>query len=339
MSQNNTSKGNITVYGLGGAGCNIASMFEQLRKNNDAGMATINPVYIDTSRSNLKPGMDSNSFYKFTDLDTGGEIDGSGGLRKTNAALIHQQIPHLLEKHRPGYASIVISSASGGSGSVISPMLVREMVQRGTKMIIVVAVGDDTTNTRIQNTLNTIASFEAISQDTGVTLAMAYFENTSDKSRTDVDSEVFELVGKLASLFSRENAELDTMDLVNFLNIHESTSYPAHLVRLETFTGDLSEDIVGDGIATVASLQRDRENNPIKMRVEHLCTGFIPPNVDVMISNNVPLHFTTRAYAFNDLATRLRAELEEFKTKREARITTTTVTRGVKVAPGLGIVL
>ena len=338
MTQINTTKGNITIYGLGGAGCNIGSMFEQLRKSSETGMATINPIYVDTSRSNLKPGMDPNSFYHFTDLDNGGEIDGSGGIRKTNANIIHRQIPNLLEKHRPGYASIVVSSASGGSGSVISPMLVRELVNRENKLIVVVLVGDDTTNTRIQNTLNTIASFEAICQQTETTLAMFYVENTANKPRPDVDAELFELVGKLAGLFSRENAELDTMDLVNFLNVDKSTSYPAHLVRLETFTGELSEETAGDGIATVASLQRDRENNPVKMRVEHLCTGYIPQGVEALIGNNVPLHFVTRAYAFNDLTNRLRGELQELKSKRDARITTSTVTKGLQVSD-LGIVL
>lgn len=327
MTQSTSTKGDITIYGLGGAGCNIASMFEPLRNSSEPGMATVNPVYVDTSDSNMKPGMDPKSFFRFEDPNGDEEVDGSGGIRVTNAELIHHQIPRMLEQFRPGYATIVISSASGGSGSVISPMVVRELVERGTKLLVVITIGDDATNTRIQNTLNTIAGFEIICEETASTIPLAYFENTAKKQRVDVDSEVFELVGKLAALFSRENAELDTMDLVHFLSIDKSTSYEPHLVRLETFTGDLSEAVAGEGIATVASLQKDRETNPIKMRVEHLCTGFAPNGAGAM-SPVLPLHFTTRAYAFNELASRLRGELDELEKRRKARIVSSTVTKG-----------
>ena len=338
MTQSTSTKGNLTIYGLGGAGCNIASMFEQLRNSSEVGMADVKPVYVDTSDSNLKPGMDPKSFFRFEDITDGEEIDGSGGVRATNAALIQQQIPRLLDQHRPGYATVVISSASGGSGSVISPMLVRELVDRGTKLLVVIAIGDDATNTRIKNTLNTIAGFEIICEETESTIPLAFFENTDKRPRVDVDSDVFDLVGKLSALFSRENAEMDTMDLVNFLSVEKATSYPPHLVRLETFTGDLTEDVVGDGIATVASLQRDRENNPIKMRVEHLCTGFVPNAAGPMISQALPLHFTTRAYAFNDLAAKLRGHQEEIANRRKARLTSSTVTKGTTKS-SLGIPL
>ena len=330
MTQSTSTKGDITIYGLGGAGCNIASMFEPLRNGNEVGMAVINPVYVDTSISNMKPGMDPKSFFRFEDPQGDDEVDGSGGIRVTNAQLIHGQIPRLLEMHRPGYATIVVSSASGGSGSVISPMVVRELVNRGTKLLVVISIGDDATNTRIQNTLNTIAGFEIICEEAEVTVPMAYFENTEKKQRPDVDSEVFELISKLSALFSRENAELDTMDLVHFLNIEKSTSYPPHLVRLETFTGELTDSVAGEGIATVASLQKDRENNPVKMRVEHLCTGFTTNSASSLIGSVLPLHFTTRAYAFNDLADNLRGQLAELANRRKARIVTSTVTKGVQ---------
>lgn len=338
MSQTNTAKGNITIYGLGGAGCNIASMFEELRNSSEVGMADVNPVYVDTSGSNMKPGMDPKSFFRFEDPNGDGEVDGSGGIRATNAALIQQQIPMLLEKHRPGYATIVVSSASGGSGSVISPLLVRELVERGTKLLVVITIGDDATNTRIQNTLNTIAGFEMICEDTQSTIALAYFQNTEKKQRVDVDGDVFELVGKLSALFSRQNAEMDTMDLVNFLSVENSKAYPPHLVRLETFSGELTEATAGDGIATVASLQRDRETNPVKMRVEHMCTGFVPTGASSLVNQALPLHFTTRAYAFNDLAATLRGHLDDLANRRKARIVSSTVTKGVTKS-SLGIPL
>ena len=69
----------ICVYACGGCGLNLVNPLEKLVETPTAGFAEINPVYIDTSKSNLAGIKDSGSVYLVEGLD------GSGKKRNTLA--------------------------------------------------------------------------------------------------------------------------------------------------------------------------------------------------------------------------------------------------------------
>lgn len=334
-------KGTLTIYGVGGAGINLTYMFEAMRNGEQmTGMANIDPVYADTSKSNLRQDIPSEAFFHFKDYGSSKPVsmDGSGGIRATNAAAIQEQIEDFVQAHKPGYAAVIIHSGSGGSGSVIGPVLARHLRAMGHEMVISIVVGDATAGTRIKNTMNTNASYELIAEELEKSMTVAYFENDHSKTRSDVDSEVFQLITQLAALFSRENAELDTMDIIHFLNVDKVAEYAPHLIRLQSCTGDLNDGNIGEGAATVATLLTDRDNNPMTAMVDHPCVGYRPANNDNDVLHGNALHFVTRVYAFNGIADRLRQLLKEREAVQASNVKKTTLTQGV-VRKGSGLVL
>mgnify|MGYP005850219109 CR=1 FL=1 len=98
--------GTIRIYGAGGAGINIASQFQT--RPEQTGYASPQPVYIDTSSSNIKNHIDKKDLYLLE------ATDGSGKIRKENANEIQNVIKNVLLEMKPLDLNVVVFSASGG---------------------------------------------------------------------------------------------------------------------------------------------------------------------------------------------------------------------------------
>lgn len=105
---NSVVKGRVVVFGCGGAGVNIASSLGSSKYNDEIGFATLDPIYIDTSRSNLDKSLDDSKIYLIDD------VDGSGQVRKENAREINNRIRPIIQQFKPADLNIVVSSAAGG---------------------------------------------------------------------------------------------------------------------------------------------------------------------------------------------------------------------------------
>lgn len=295
-------KGNVRIYACGGAGINIGSLFEEFRGFDDKGVAVAQPAYLDTSRSNLKPSLKDEDIFILSDVLDG--VDGSGKDRSANAAGIQRHMPAILQKLQPGYVNVVICSASGGSGSVIAPVLVNNLLKEG-KMVIVLCIGVAKTGKEISNTLATMQSFERVATATGKPVVMAYFENNKETPPSKVDEAATELITAISVLFSRENTGLDTMDMYKFLNFNDKvTSYPAHLAGLTMAHGELVAE-GNENVISVATAAVNDDNVGVEFVVPYGCYGLLPAGVSQDVVGRAPLHLLTHAYAFNDLAKRL----------------------------------
>lgn len=104
-----------------------------LKSQGGDGFAAIDPAFIDTSRSNLTPEIPEEKIYI---LDN---TDGSGKVRRENHAQISSSIKHILQSQQPGEFNIVVFSASGGSGSVLGPLIVSELLARGLPVVVLTA--------------------------------------------------------------------------------------------------------------------------------------------------------------------------------------------------------
>lgn len=319
-------RGNIKLFACGGAGINIGSNFEGFRGHIEQGLAEIDVVYFDTSRSNLKPNMPGDKIYLVPD------VDGSGKERRQNAAAIMKGAKEMLQKHRAGYVNVVLSSASGGTGGVLAAALIKELLDND-QLVIAITVGVADSGTEIKNTLDTLKTFEGIVQATEKTIAVAYFENNKETPMSKVDDKITELVVAISVLFSRQNEGLDTRDMYNFLNVSRLTSYKPHAVGLETYAGKLDPADHMDTI-TVASAVANKDNRGIDFVIPYTCYGVLPAEISDEITKQAPVHLVTKAFPFNGIAAILRGHLEEMERAAAARTTHSEVLSGKEELTG-----
>lgn len=312
----------IRVFACGGAAINAASVFESCRGEQEAGACGIEVVYLDTSSANFNAKIPEDARFVVP-----GDKDGSGGDRRENSALIAQSIDSLLSRFAPGYCNIVLSSGSGGSGSVIAPNLVARLIDREVPVVPMI-IGDARQGHWIKNTLATLATYEKISAVKNTALAVGYFENTQNTPPTAVDRMIVDLVVSLGVVYSRQNEGIDTRDLHNFLHFNRMTSYEPHCGLLEWVSGVINEEN-GKDIMTAVTVSTDKDDTGLDIVLPYAKQGVLPKAASDEAKSRCPLHLVTRAYPFNDIADRLKGELRRLEEEARARTKTSTVTVGM----------
>lgn len=314
MNQAILPRGQVRIYACGGGGLNIGQQLEKHREDTEAGFANLSVTYVDTSRSNLRPSIDAAYCYMLEGLD------GSGKVRSENHTLINKHTESILEKFPPMDLNVVLHTAAGGSGSVIAPLLVSSLLE-DDKPVIVIAVGSADTRLDAENTLKTLKSYESIARLRDAPVVMFYVQNGNGTSREDADHRVRKVIMSLCLLYSRENRELDSRDLRNFLRFSDKvTSFGAQLTSLSLVekTNDFSNIELGN-IISVATLANEGESTSLSKLPEYQCVGFLPEAVVKEVHERVPLHFITSDGIFTHVAaylSELLTQVDASKTKR-----------------------
>jgi hypothetical protein len=193
------------IYFCGGTGLNIGSQFSMVHPDCS---------FVDTSRSNLSDNISP------TDLFITEGTDGAGADRRYILPIVEPQIPSVLERFQPGDFNVVVFSAAGGSGSVIGPLLMRDLLTAGEAAVAVVIGADDST-TILTNTINTIKSLESMSIRAKAPLAMMYQENVNGVPFAEVDAVVLQALDAMVLLTNQNNDRLDTKDVSNWVQFHK----------------------------------------------------------------------------------------------------------------------
>lgn len=282
----------IRVYAAGGFGINMMSKFAQLNKQDSENFAKLDICYVDTSASNLrgKKDIDESETYLFEGLD------GSGKIRSSNASIVSKNTLDILQKFQPGDMNLVIHSASGGSGSVVAPVIVSELKKRGEQVIVIV-LGSTDTIIETKNSYKTLETYEAISKLRGSSTVLYYLQN-SDKGRQDADTNTMYTIGLLCGLFSGNHAELDSADLKSWLSIESVVSpAPAPTIASLSIHDKASEIKALDKMMSVATLATPSMNTKISPTPPYQAVGFVPstwctgsPNSLNLIGDD-PIHF------------------------------------------------
>lgn len=278
-----TPVGKVSVYFCGGTGANVNDLLkQQIATFNRSGMADLHPFVIDTSTSNLATLKDNVYIYK--------GLDGFGKKRDEDPQAIKKKIPEILSKFEPQEFNIVVGSISGGSGSIIMPLVVRELLAMGKGVIVLGVVSTDT-DTEIENASDTLGNLEKITQSTGRPVIFRPCVNPPDGNQAEVDKSIVLDIMMLAMLFSRRNARLDQSDLRNWLDYHRLTKAPVKLVSMLTLTsgeaGDLEDGLVPISVATIAPLNTSTR---APWPVGYQATGFVSGKAAEQIKGAV--HFT-----------------------------------------------
>lgn len=301
--------GKLKIYGAGGAGTNIASYFNSAAI--EPNCAAISTCYIDTSRSNIKEGIDESNVFI---LDN---VDGSGKVRSENHVEINNVVRKILLSFEPEDFNVVVFSASGGSGSVIGPLIVSELLSRGESVVAVV-VGSHESVITANNTMNTIKSLESISKRADQPVVMYYEHN--DRKRSEVDTQLKLAISALAVLASKQNRELDTKDIANWLMFNKTTSVSAQLATLEIFKESEAADDVTDPISVV-SLYDDEDTMPLKAIPEYHAAGYLPVKSDQFNE----LHYIISIDTLPSIVGDLKATLGRYQTQKDSRVKQTSI--------------
>jgi len=299
--------GKLRIYGTGGTGINIAGHFDGTTA--EPNCAQIETCYIDTSRSNLKEHYGEDNIFLLED------VDGSGKIRKENHREISNSIKQMVLEFKPEDLNVVVFSASGGSGSVIGPLIIAELLEK-KETVIALVVGSDESIITTNNTLNTFKSLEAIAKKQQAPVTMFYEQNRG--KRGDVDDRMRLAISALTILGSGKNEELDSKDIFNWAYFNKSTTVEPCLALLEIFDSSEEAGKIEDPIS-IASIYTDTNSAPLNIVPEYHAAGYLAKGSDTLGSVN-ELHFIITIDAIGNIIKSVKSTLEDQEMKRESRV-------------------
>lgn len=323
----------LRVFACGGFGVNIASELGQFEGKVNKGYADMDICYIDTSRSNMlgKKLLNEEKLYILEG------IDGSGKKRDQNYGVLSESAKDILHQYKPSSINIVLHSASGGSGSVIGPILVSELIKRN-ELVIPVIVGSNASRIEVENTLKTLKSYESISKKCDHPIVACYKENSKENPRGKVDNEVTTLIMLLAVLFSGQNRELDKADLNNFINYHKVTDFQPKLNYLDFWSMGVSLE-KGTSLVTVATLCDDDNSPELDVPVEYQCVGYVLDENKDVLHVKLPIHAGVVSGYFNIRASELESKLSQFKEARQVVVEKSIIGKEIHDTTDEGLIL
>jgi len=251
----------LIIVGAGGAGCNIvAYLTKHLSVEN---RSEHKALYIDTSLNNATDeSLADGTFYHIASSDvTGEKLVGSGGERKTTHVHIEAGVTKFINDnklHQSKDLIIVVSSLSGGTGSVILPTIVKKLLTSDATVIGLV-VADSTSYNYIHASERSMVTLNTIATNHGP-LPLMYFNNKvyqkdfeSDKIN-NCNRDILTVVSTLAIFTSGENKDIDDKDM-EFLfkpDKYSALNIPNGLYGLSVGMCDLNEAALTKKRALVA---------------------------------------------------------------------------------------
>ena len=239
----------VNLFGVGGAGIDcVKTILEDHIKQDDSQLAQLNVILVDTSVSNYKRNED---FFKKhgVSLTLIPDLDGNGQVRKSNIDKIMPHTAGIINNHTTDddILNVIIHSASGGSGSVISVLLMKDLMAENRNVLSMV-VGDATTRNYAHNTQATLRSYESIARQAKKPAVIKYFQNYAKSavspklSPQEVNKKVSQAVLDLRILTSGNVHGVDSADITNFLDYTKVSSVPASLTLLTNIVTPVDSD-------------------------------------------------------------------------------------------------
>lgn len=227
----------ISVFACGGCGTNIARQISDL---------DIEVNYIDTSTSNLK-GVKSDNIFVLEN------IDGAGKDRSKTYEHFKDIADDVVIKFKPSPSlNVVVSSLSGGSGSIIAPLVTKELIRQGHNTIVI-AIDSKHSVKELDNTIKAFQTYKSISNGIKKAISIFYIENSN---RKESDNKAVWFINLLSLLVNKDQTEeFDTTDLTNFINFDRVTDNAPTVSILEvneneTITPEKNTTIVSSILLT-----------------------------------------------------------------------------------------
>lgn len=305
----------VNIIGCGGAGINM------LRHVVSAVTGRATHRYIDTSYSNLKAGEEV--------IIING--DGSGGLRKENAPLVNQKLSgYTGEQLNLADINIIVFSLSGGSGSVLGPLLIKE-ISRRKKLTVAIVIASSEDQIHTENTLNTLKSLESITAADNIYLPIMIFNNAY--GRQVVNKHLPFKLERLVDLLTLPAIEIDKNDRLHWINVPKISGAAGGLRLLYVGAERTGSDVDRDGeewsgtdgyiFDSVIHLSTDKEvhslSTLIDTRMTFAGTFTTVQNVPMIgVIGNPPNAFDKLTSAINDT-------LQKYKSQSVKKVAAVTI--------------
>jgi hypothetical protein len=253
----------IALFACGGTGVNIGKIID--RQDIDTSV-----YYIDTSTSNLKD-VSSSHVYIVEDMD------GAGKHRATTYDKFKDVSSDILIHFTPSNKlNIVVSSLSGGSGSIIAPLVAKELIKNGYNTIV---IGIDSRGSIIElkNTQKTLLTYRSISSTENKPVALFYVENLDRKKADDEAIAFVKLMTVITD--TRIVQEFDISDLTNFINFDKVSDNSPSVALLEIAKNEPSTETKGTAIVTTILIGKDKNVGICDPIPEYLAQCVITDNM------------------------------------------------------------
>lgn len=192
----------IKIWGLGGFGVNQICNLPNILNYSNSSYCIIDTSTANTHRQNIDN--------KINVIYVGN--DGHGKLRGTNLDVLQQKVDNIVYTDEDeSDIDIVVFSLSGGSGSVVGPLVVKSLARKD-KPIIIVTVADSTSTVDCENSIKTIKSIENIARNNYVNMIL--FDNSIDGRETVDQSIVNKLIKLTTAINLNYIRELDKSDII-----------------------------------------------------------------------------------------------------------------------------
>ena len=268
----------FSVYGAGGAGKVAALRFAVNNNPNNIPVTTI-----DTSGlSDVYEGVNSIRI---------GNLSGSGKLRKDNVDHIKDFVASYVEKETFGDVNVIIHSLSGGSGSVIGPMMIDEIL-RQKKVAIAIVIIDQDSEVDTINALNSLRSLDNIVKSRKGYLPMIIFDNNN--GRPTVDRGIDSTMINLSIILSTPLIGLDTKDRLRFFNPSGFDGVTSGVKLLNVSrdevgnwekNGQISADDENEGIDSALIISDQSEHRSLSRRCKVTFRGYYPKEGSPLIAS------------------------------------------------------
>jgi len=222
----------ILVIGCGGAGINLVSRASNVISERAA------VRYYDTSRSNDPTrASEQHDHLPVTIIGPG---FGSGGHRPENVEHATKYIATMSDEEFSSFDLIVVAFAlGGGSGSVIGPLMIKEIARRGGRAVAFM-VADTYSQKRTENTHNTIKSLIAICNDGKIYLPCSIFDNAV--GRQIVDTSFVHRLQAFVHIETMPAREVDRNDRLNWLDGKKTLNAQPGLRPMHVSVGENGDD-------------------------------------------------------------------------------------------------
>jgi hypothetical protein len=276
----------VKIWGCGGCGINLVRRFMTPARVQRFKGQVVSGI-IDTSGANLGHGETSGSVISDT---------GSGKVRRENVDIIKSHIGQLYANSEPEDAHIVLFSMSGGSGSVIGPLGLKDMKEVHGKAVIAIGIADTRCQLDATNSMMTLKTLESIASMADIYIPTMLFTNTGNgATRADVDAVIEKRLDLLTRILTSEVKELDKKDRLHFLMPEKTVGVGGGIFGLHVYEGDESffpcesqprKEEFYDSVVVVANSERRELADNCAMNSRVIYTGHYPKDRN-MTSNAI----------------------------------------------------
>lgn len=320
------AKHKLIVSAFGGGGYNVVNkVVSELEEISNA-LPELVYHFVDTKEFNGTEPLRGDYYRIVNTSNSGAVIEGSAGDRRTNATEIMSGVQKFLDEKKytkrvTGEFHLACFSAGGGSGSVAGLFYVEGLLKKGIP-VVVMLIGDSSDVLKAKNNLNVIATLNHYAIKYNRAISVIYVNNDTvlkSNNPSEKEARANELLRNsiitLATFLSATNEELDTQDMINFLDQsnYSTIQVKPGLYSLYVAGKSLENTSLQNAVVSSARILTTKDQDydlPIKV-LQYKRGYLVDPDLIEVMGDNTPIYMFNVMNLFETEQDRLKQVIEE----------------------------